>query len=363
MSEMLLGFNGERLDPVTGTTHLGNGYRAYSPVLMRFTCPDSWSPFGGGGMNPYAYCEGDPINRADPSGHMSWQAGLGIGLGILGILGAVFTGGASIAAAGSISAALATTSAVSLVVGTSALVADVTGIAQAATEESNPQASAALGWASLAFGILSLGAGLASWGHARSLSRVRAAQSDDMISLGKWDKFFSAGANDSADSFRIYSGKRKSGEIGRIVINGHGRQLPQIPNTRFSNKSGQVILPTGSRVNFYTRDGYVLRVSKANGGIDQVAKGAQVQEVAEGMSRNYIITELKSNFANGTKPDALADYLGVDIAIPQRETTLDTFFDEIKRQDLRYPIVEAVFCRVPFEGNELGTLHLTPLSG
>ncbi|WP_167519935.1 RHS repeat-associated core domain-containing protein [Serratia proteamaculans] len=83
----LLSFNGERLDPVTGTTHLGNGYRAYSPVLMRFTCPDSWSPFGGGGMNPYAYCEGDPINRADPSGHMSWQAGLGIGLGILGILG------------------------------------------------------------------------------------------------------------------------------------------------------------------------------------------------------------------------------------------------------------------------------------
>jgi hypothetical protein len=96
---------------------------------------------------------------------MSWQAGLGIGLGILGILGAVFTGGASIAAAGSISSALAGASTVSLIVGTAALVADVTGVASAATEESNPKASAVLGWASLAFGILSFGAGLMSGGY------------------------------------------------------------------------------------------------------------------------------------------------------------------------------------------------------
>ncbi|HEY3596602.1 MAG TPA: RHS repeat-associated core domain-containing protein [Paraburkholderia sp.] len=65
----LPGFNGERVDPFTGVTHLGNGYRAYSPVLMRFTCPDSESPFGEGGINPYAYCNGDPINLTDPDGH------------------------------------------------------------------------------------------------------------------------------------------------------------------------------------------------------------------------------------------------------------------------------------------------------
>jgi len=29
------GFNGERLDPVCQTYHLGNGYRSYSPTLMR----------------------------------------------------------------------------------------------------------------------------------------------------------------------------------------------------------------------------------------------------------------------------------------------------------------------------------------
>ncbi|VVP50811.1 hypothetical protein PS850_05406 [Pseudomonas fluorescens] len=65
----LLGFTGERPDPVTGHYHLGNGYRQFSPGLMRFTSPDSWSPFGEGGLNAYAYCEGDPVNRYDPTGH------------------------------------------------------------------------------------------------------------------------------------------------------------------------------------------------------------------------------------------------------------------------------------------------------
>ena len=66
----LLGFNGERPDPVTGHYLLGNGYRAFNPVLMRFNSPDSWSPFGEGGLNAYAYCTGDPVNRIDPTGHL-----------------------------------------------------------------------------------------------------------------------------------------------------------------------------------------------------------------------------------------------------------------------------------------------------
>jgi RHS repeat-associated protein len=73
----LLGFNGERPDSLTGYYLLGNGYRAFNPVLMRFNSPDSWSPFGAGGMNSYAYCSGDPVNRNDPSGHtgkLLWAA-------------------------------------------------------------------------------------------------------------------------------------------------------------------------------------------------------------------------------------------------------------------------------------------------
>lgn len=68
----LLGFAGERPDPVTGHYPLGKGYRAYNPVLMRFNQPDSLSPFGEGGVNAYAYCQGDPVNRSDPTGHTWW---------------------------------------------------------------------------------------------------------------------------------------------------------------------------------------------------------------------------------------------------------------------------------------------------
>ncbi|WP_084615156.1 RHS repeat-associated core domain-containing protein [Pseudomonas batumici] len=65
----LLGFNGERPDPLTGHYLLGNGYRAFNPVLMRFNSPDSLSPFAEGGFNSYAYCLGDPVNQIDPNGH------------------------------------------------------------------------------------------------------------------------------------------------------------------------------------------------------------------------------------------------------------------------------------------------------
>jgi RHS repeat-associated protein len=69
----LLGFKGERPDPVTGHYLLGNGYRAYNPVLMRFNSPDNWSPFGWGGINAYAAFDGDPVNKNDPSGHISFS--------------------------------------------------------------------------------------------------------------------------------------------------------------------------------------------------------------------------------------------------------------------------------------------------
>lgn len=68
--QALPGFNGERLDPVTEHYLLGNGYRAFNPVLMRFNSPDRLSPFGRGGLNAYAYCVGNPVNFRDPTGHM-----------------------------------------------------------------------------------------------------------------------------------------------------------------------------------------------------------------------------------------------------------------------------------------------------
>ena len=96
-----IGFNGERRDPVTGWYHLGNGYRVYNPVLMRFHTPDRWSPFTSGEVNAYSYCAGDPINRVDPSGHSSgsrFRRWLIRAVFVVATIAAgVLTGGASVA--------------------------------------------------------------------------------------------------------------------------------------------------------------------------------------------------------------------------------------------------------------------------
>jgi RHS repeat-associated protein len=166
-----LGFNGECVDLLTGVTHLGNGYRAYNPVLLRFQAPDSLSPFGDGGINPYAYCEGDPVNRSDPSGHMSTdaKAGVGIAASIVGLGLAVFGGFAAISAAKGTAAMVkaATVTAMTVLPGLAGL---ATGVASAAVDD--PELAEQLGWASLGLGAVSLiaGGGMAKYGHGKKAS-------------------------------------------------------------------------------------------------------------------------------------------------------------------------------------------------
>ena len=86
--QCLLGFNGEVRDEQSGWYLLGLGYRAYNPTLMRFHSPDSLSPFGAGGINPYVYCAGDPINYVDPTGHANRKTNTkGLLGGILSAIG------------------------------------------------------------------------------------------------------------------------------------------------------------------------------------------------------------------------------------------------------------------------------------
>ncbi|KAK6513563.1 hypothetical protein TWF506_008002 [Arthrobotrys conoides] len=103
---MGIGLNGERIDPATKNYLLG-GRRAYSPSTRLFQYPDTLSPFGLGGINPYAYCFNDPVNRSDPSGLFSlfgWEVSgrtialLAVGL-VVGIGVTILTGGAGLAVA------------------------------------------------------------------------------------------------------------------------------------------------------------------------------------------------------------------------------------------------------------------------
>ncbi|QFZ21404.1 RHS repeat-associated core domain-containing protein [Saccharothrix syringae] len=176
-----LGYDGERVDPALGWSYLGNGYRAYSPALMRFTAPDSESPFGAGGINPYAYCLGDPVNRVDPSGHLSWQAWLAIGLGVAGLALTVVTGGLAIAAAGGVVAAVSAASTTTLVVGALGVASDVTAIVGGALEEASPKASSVLGWVSLGTGLAGLAeAGVRMAGRLSGLARRSPELAEDL---------------------------------------------------------------------------------------------------------------------------------------------------------------------------------------
>lgn len=86
------GFAGGVLDRDTGLVHMGA--REYDPASGRFTSVDPLS-FGGGDTNLYAYVEGDPVNKVDPSGNSIAEALAEIGP----VAGPFALGAAAVAAA------------------------------------------------------------------------------------------------------------------------------------------------------------------------------------------------------------------------------------------------------------------------
>lgn len=84
-----LRYRGYYYDSETSLYYITSRY--YDPEIGRFISPDSvdyLDPATINGLNLYAYCGNDPVNRVDPTGHFAISSFL-IGLGISALIGAV----------------------------------------------------------------------------------------------------------------------------------------------------------------------------------------------------------------------------------------------------------------------------------
>jgi len=170
---LAFGYAGEQREPLSGV-YMPGGNRPYDPLLMCFLAPDTESPFGRGGINPYAWCAGDPVNRVDPDGH-SWVnhalAGVGIALSVLALIPGLQ---AALPAAGALLGSglttLTTAQITALVAATLDIVSLATGVASTVL-----QATGQSGTASEILGGISLATGLAGAGATLKLGALRRA--------------------------------------------------------------------------------------------------------------------------------------------------------------------------------------------
>ncbi|PTR24693.1 RHS repeat-associated protein [Luteibacter sp. OK325] len=156
-----IGYTGELKDRDVEWYVLGH-YRAYNPALMRFHCPDIASPFGHGGLNAYAYCSGDPINRSDPSGE-GWLDWLFVGIGVVASGIAIAASGGTLALAIGPVVSLTATASQATAVGLVAV--DITSIglsigSAAAMDSGDDALAMKLGLASAVLGGAAMGATL-----------------------------------------------------------------------------------------------------------------------------------------------------------------------------------------------------------
>lgn len=346
-ADRMPGFNGERVDPVSEEYHLGNGYRAYSPVLMRFRCPDDLSPFGAGGINAYAYCAGDPVNHTDPTGHIS---GWGIAAIVLGTLGLVVSGGfagMAIAAAGGIGAAISAASTTALVVGGLCAVADVASIASGALEDVAPQASSALGWVALGAGFGGLGYG-ASRGISGALKSgrfitkgVRGHSSGALPLLTEGRGAMPRGAMHLGDDFYLFRAGERS---DRLIITAHGEQA-MFPRRTF--------LPEGTRMRFYSADRFALRAD-----LNEIAAESVVARESlsgGGFIRNYNLSKFGPD--NYAVVRSVVRRYGADVLTVRNRaqsilypSDLNSLFRNLQSSNISYSTIDAVHCRVNWIG-------------
>lgn len=333
MTNSITGFNGEPVDPVSGAYLLGHGVRAYDPVLMRFRCPDSLSPFDAGGVNAYAYCAGDPLNRADPSGHMSWPTRLGLGLGALGmvlgvasVMAAIPTGGGSVAAT------------LCILSGLSGLAADSLGMASMATAASDPALSAGLSWGALAMSVMSLGTGFI----AGSASRINNTVALSRQTWG-WKntmniRVLSPSWHDN-DVEAVYYFEDMHRGLPRLSVVGHA-QFMREEGTAGIAVAEDIIYMGGDVVTEMERGGYdfsrvthirTIMCHSAEGGLPGVnAQGSLAAQVAE---RTGLPTT--GYLGTVTTQGILDDYADDYLRLAMRENASSSFPDNFSRVQTR----------------------------
>ncbi len=80
---------GQYFDEETGLCYVLARY--YNPQLGRFLIPDPQG-FAGGSLNLYTYCDGDPVNKIDPTGEFAFLAIVGI-IAVGAVIGAAIGAG------------------------------------------------------------------------------------------------------------------------------------------------------------------------------------------------------------------------------------------------------------------------------
>ncbi|EBN2212553.1 RHS repeat-associated core domain-containing protein [Escherichia coli] len=332
------GFNGEPTDNFSGLYHLGNGYRPYNPTLMRFIAPDSMSPFGAGGINTYAYCAGEPINHSDPTGHISWQGWLGIGLGTAGLALTAVMAGVAIAAAGGVIAAVSSASMTSLAVGGLGLVSDVTAIVGGATENVSPRASSVLGWVSLGVGLAGLGAGLGS-----ILPHIcrRASTLPPSILLKSshpWHLRF--------NDFDLYKSINVNSERRLVIASADANQTRQ-----------SLTLNKGQSVRYYVSEGERLHFSVSD--IRKATKKNIVlpKEISYGPGklRNYLLYPV----IDDENIIRTVENKNADLLVVNKMTTTKKLFKTLDQKGLNYSVIDMAHNR-SLLFNDTVSLYQTP---